>query len=340
MKILTNVTTLVFALLFLSGANPQPETLRLGVGVNVSIPVYMDYTKVNENVTAARLVAIWDTIHFEYVDVTAAPQWSENGYFSVENERNVENGEYLVAHAGIQPLNGDSLMFTITLQTKDILDSGSFLTEGRFNEVDTTLLFEQPYMIDKALPVELEWFFAVVNDSDVKFNWQTASERNAALFEIYAVPLTWERRWVRKPAFKLYSGSAQGTDVDGHKYSALVRDVPPGYYAFELKQIDFDGTFHIYQSERYEVGMERPSMSLYPNPANPTLTVTVIGANYQLTSLDMYDLLGRHVRQIANEHMIGQKNIIVELEEMPSGIYFVVMRREGAILSQQFTLIK
>lgn len=75
------------------------------------------------------------------------------------------------------------------------------------------------------------------------------------------------------------------------------------------------------------------TFQLYPNSPNPAQEITHI--NFQLNTpgvvnLNLFDLLGNPVMSISNEYMkAGAHSIPVETENIPSGVYFYILNKEG-----------
>lgn len=64
----------------------------------------------------------------------------------------------------------------------------------------------------------------------------------------------------------------------------------------------------------------------YPNPFNPTTTIEFSLPNSGLVSLNVYDILGRKVETILNQHMdAGTHKLQWDASNVPTGIYFVSM---------------
>jgi hypothetical protein len=65
------------------------------------------------------------------------------------------------------------------------------------------------------------------------------------------------------------------------------------------------------------------SLSCYPNPFNPTTTISFTLAQAGAVELDVYDVLGRHMRSLINQRMTTGSHKLAWSPEGASGIYFV-----------------
>ena len=65
----------------------------------------------------------------------------------------------------------------------------------------------------------------------------------------------------------------------------------------------------------------------YPNPFNPTTTISYSISEPATTSLKVYDMLGKEVKTLVNEHQnIGSYNIEFDASFLSSGVYFYIMK--------------
>ncbi len=119
------------------------------------------------------------------------------------------------------------------------------------------------------VPVELISFTADVNENNITLNWSTATETNNQGFDVerFVESLNWE---------KIGFVEGSGTTTELRSYSFVDENVTEGKYSYQLKQIDFDGSFEYSDVVEIEVGTPN-QYSLeqnYPNPFNPTTTIS------------------------------------------------------------------
>ncbi|MFZ4621933.1 MAG: LamG-like jellyroll fold domain-containing protein [Bacteroidota bacterium] len=211
---------------------------------------------------------------------------------------------------------------------------------------------------EQALPVELVSFTASPVRLNAELRWKTATEVNNHGFEI-------ERKHVS--GFKIQeSGGTTSTlkhetpnsdwtriaFVEGngnsnvtHEYSYTDRSLSVGKYSFRLKQIDLNGTFSYSSEVEVTVGSVPNVFALeqnYPNPFNPS---TTIGFTLQLsgmTTLKVYDAIGREVVTLANENLEAgvYHQRTFDASQLSSGIYFARLVSGGKIQVRKLMLVK
>jgi hypothetical protein len=87
-----------------------------------------------------------------------------------------------------------------------------------------------------------------------------------------------------------------------------------------------------------------PHFKLYQNHPNPARENTHISFQVNtpgVVSLKLYDLIGKPVATLVNQQMKpGHYTIPVETENIPEGIYFYILKKEGVSQSMKMTISK
>ncbi|MFZ4620916.1 MAG: hypothetical protein ACOYNS_10170, partial [Bacteroidota bacterium] len=157
-----------------------------------------------------------------------------------------------------------------------------------------------------ALPVELVSFTAVSNGGNSELKWKTATERNNYGFEIekqfsnYTITRSQNSLW-EKAGFV----EGHGTTNAPKEYSFIDRTLNGGKYLYRLKQIDRDGKFEYSQQVEVTVTGAPKEFVLeqnYPNPFNPSTSIRYQLSVNGLTSLIIYDALGREIAVLVREY--------------------------------------
>ena len=79
------------------------------------------------------------------------------------------------------------------------------------------------------------------------------------------------------------------------------------------------------------------TLSSYPNPFNPTTTITFTIPEFGLTTITAYDLTGRELETLTNEVLsIGNYSINWNASSYPSGVYLIKMDSGQIIHSRKF----
>lgn len=118
------------------------------------------------------------------------------------------------------------------------------------------------------LPVELLSFTAKAQNTAVQLNWATASEKNAARFEI-------ERSFNGATFEKIRTVQAAGNSQLEKRYAFTDQNSKGELVYYRLKQVDTDGTFAY--SAIVSVRLEKAARNfvVFPNPAHQELSVSV-----------------------------------------------------------------
>ena len=138
-------------------------------------------------------------------------------------------------------------------------------------------------LVDTTIPVELTSFFATADGNEVLLNWETVSEINNAGFALLHNN--------EEIAFVTGAGSTN----EPQSYTYRISELLPGTHTFQLKQIDFDGSFSMSETVVVNIDLDELfSLShAFPNPFNPQSTFTLTIAQDQKVSIALYDMLGR-----------------------------------------------
>ena len=79
----------------------------------------------------------------------------------------------------------------------------------------------------------------------------------------------------------------------------------------------------------------------YPNPFNPTTTISFSIPEFGLTTITAYDITGRQLETLTNEVLsVGNYNIDWDASSYPSGVYLIRMDSEDFTQTQKVVLVK
>lgn len=194
------------------------------------------------------------------------------------------------------------------------------------------------------LPVELSSFTAArMTDHQIVLTWKTATEINNLGFEV--------ERTVRGGAEAKQQWTPIGF-VDGHgmsnaphEYVFADANLPAGRYAYRLKQIDRDGRYEYSGSLDAEIGTVPNVFELlqnFPNPFNPTTTMSFSVPADGYVSLIVYNVLGERTASVF-EGLVktgSVHTVTFDASRLTSGVYFVRMEFNGRQLMKKITLMK
>ncbi|MBK8556368.1 MAG: hypothetical protein IPL65_11645 [Lewinellaceae bacterium] len=182
------------------------------------------------------------------------------------------------------------------------------------------------------LPVELLRFDAMARGTQVALNWQTASERQAACFEV-------ERAVETPDVFEKIETLPATNSSGGADYQALdVRplfDVPLYY---RLKMIDLDGSFRYSPVRSVQLYQALFHASLQPNPAKRSTNLrikTMLEADVYISAVNG---LGQVVWQKNYPLEKGEQLLPIDLRQWPDGLYQISLRVGTSV--QMLRLVK
>ena len=195
-------------------------------------------------------------------------------------------------------------------------------------------------------PAELASFDGALQTDRVVLNWSTVSQTNNAGWRIM--------RSVDGENFEAVGNFVQGAGTSDAlmNYSFEDNDLPgvdKVYY--RLEQVDLDGS--IAQSNVIEVllGARMPlptefAVNVYPNPFNPSTTISYDLPEAGPVSVVIYDVLGQQVRRLVSQiTSAGRYSIQWDARDnqgrgVASGVYIAKVDAGTSTLSQKMLLLK
>jgi hypothetical protein len=180
-----------------------------------------------------------------------------------------------------------------------------------------------------AVPVELSSFTADILDNEVQLNWETASEINNRGFEIEKNQKSKVSEWIpsgkNQNWEKIGFVEGKGTTSESQNYSFIDKNLTTGVYQYRLKQIDYDGSFRIYDPVEVDFGVvkEYSLEQNYPNPFNPETVIKYSIPNSGRVVIKIFNVLGKELKTLVNEiKEAGSYEITFNAEDLSSGVYF------------------
>ena len=174
-----------------------------------------------------------------------------------------------------------------------------------------------------ALPIEIQSFTAYSKEHYHLLNWQTASEKDAATFNIQRS--TDNQIWENIGSVKAMN------HVNGSKYSFIDNTPLSIIYYYRLQMVDVNGKMD-YSKVVAVIGKNgKQTLTAYPNPVKAELTLSVYS---DIQSILIYDMTGRMVRQI------NDNRPTVNVQELPNGIYFARLLNKNGVLGESVRFVK
>ncbi len=212
---------------------------------------------------------------------------------------------------------------------------------------DGTATREITIQFDEQVAVELSAFVGEVVEDRVVLNWETASQTNNAGFRVL--------RSTDQETYEVVSDLIAGAGTTDQLMDYTFEDaslpaVEKVYYV--LEQIDIDGT--VQRSNPIEVllgarFLDLPtefSSAVYPNPFNPSTTISYNLPADADVSIVIYDAIGQEIRQLMSErHTAGRYSIPWDAKDhlgrsVGSGVYIAKIKAGQNTAIQKMLLLK
>jgi len=217
--------------------------------------------------------------------------------------------------------------------------------------------FTATFSADSSLPVELSAFSAHSSSKGVKLTWTTDSEIENHGFTI--MRKSDAKDWAEIASFTKYPAlEGQGSTTEATDYYFIDTQVKDGWsYSYQLTDVDYQGKQTFHKDHIQSITYVNPGKSakpdalkvlkLYPNPFNPTVTLTYDLAAMSDLYVSIYNLAGEQVWNHAKgSHPAGQNYTLtwngndLTNSPLPSGIYLVNIQAGTQIKSEKVTLLR
>ncbi len=229
----------------------------------------------------------------------------------------------------------------ITFSGSDVnfeLNSGSNASESMGDIIDIT--FGESALGDQSLPVELICFKATLKNRTVYLSWKTESEVQNLGFDIERISSNTE--WT-----KIGYNKGSGNSSTSTSYNFIDSNIVGlKNIKYRLKQIDFDGSYEY--SQEIEVNSDDVPIleefllhNNYPNPFNPSTTISYQIQNEAITTLKIFDISGREISTLVNKNQKpGIYKVNFNGNGLASGVYFCQITSGSDIQMIKMLLMK
>jgi hypothetical protein len=184
-----------------------------------------------------------------------------------------------------------------------------------------------PCSVSTPLPVELIAFTAQCNSGDLELNWNTASEINN---DYYTIEKSSDgENW---QIISTIEGAGNSNTSMYYSYIDIDNYFENCYY--RLKQTDFDGRFKyspIINVKKCEEDFTK--LSIYPNPAEEFLNISIPFPDEKIISISIYNLYG----QMIYYSEMYQSHIV--FEDKLDGVYFLQLKLDTKTIAKRFVVI-
>ena len=167
------------------------------------------------------------------------------------------------------------------------------------------------------LPIELYSFTATCEGRSALVEWTTATERNNDYFVI-------ERSDDAINFTEIARVAGAGNSIEPLNYTYSDYGINAGDNYYRLWQVDYDGTrtaSEIIVVNCVEPELDAPEVQAYPNPFSGELTLELDNFGDRVTSIEVYDMLGRLVYVEQADAPQNRYETILNLSNLSKGAY-------------------
>ncbi len=164
------------------------------------------------------------------------------------------------------------------------------------------------------LPISLTNFEAQLINDHALISWETQSESNNDFFTI-------EKSLDGHNWISIEQINGAGNSTISNQYFSRDYQIKPGTTYYRLRQTDYNGTYS--HSSIQQIHYDENHTLIYPNPANNILSINKI--NVKEYNISVYNMLGQKIEiqlEIDNTNLAH-----LNVKDLPSGIYYVVMEK-------------
>jgi hypothetical protein len=172
-----------------------------------------------------------------------------------------------------------------------------------------------PLVIGVVLPIELTYFNAEANGTEIDFSWQTASETDNDFFTVEGSGdgLNWI-------TMERIEGAGTTQEVQDYSYESSNSDQ---LEYFRLKQTDFNGNYSY--SDVVAVQLIRKELIVYPNPSNGR----ELNINLSSQNSGALHILNSDGRFVYSMELVGQKVIKLNELNLKPGTYMMQIQQSN-----------
>ena len=183
------------------------------------------------------------------------------------------------------------------------------------------------YILQGNLPVELTSLSAYCKNNEVLLYWTTASEINNDYFEIQRSKndIDWE-------VIAKVKGAGFSNTIKNYKY--LDKECPNANFYYRLRQVDYDGKSQLSDiiSIRCENIIEKPEISIYPNPFNSKLNIEFKNWDLNVAEIELLDLTSRVIQKWNLQNTLSSFVHEVNLSNLNPSIYVIKIKTSDGVI--------
>lgn len=216
-----------------------------------------------------------------------------------------------------------------------LMVDGVYANDCKFNITTETFIngVSQPSSPCVILPIELTYFNASnIEDSKVRIDWTTASERNNDYFTI-------ERSIDGKTFHEIERVKGANNSLEELNYTTFDYRPNFGMNYYRLSQTDNDGVKKSFDIDAVMIGAEEEIL-VVPNPNNGKFFVVSKNGTHGENNIVITDMEGRIVFSETTKLHHKENGFEINLANLMAGTYILTVRSENKITQSKIFITK
>ncbi len=248
-------------------------------------------------------------------DVTPASWLYTLGLYYKDAELNGNNENTLMMAYGVYDVAGEDQFTKISSSS---VNTNSNIVTFVFDGITSLNHRYAIADLNAPLPVELVSFAARRKEAAVELRWKTATELNNFGFDIERA------REKDGPYESIAFVEGQGSKNTPTDYTFTDADAPQSGVYYRLRQVDRDGAVSYSPIVEVLSGNMRFELGNYPNPFNPSTTITFQSPADGRAKLAVYNAVGEQVALVYDADVLRDEVVSVPFDagSLPGGTYF------------------
>lgn len=202
---------------------------------------------------------------------------------------------------------------------------------------------------DNSLPVELTDFNVEYHNGEVLLEWTTESETENLGF-IVQRQLRVANEWEEIASYATVKDlQGYGSTSEAHEYAYTDASVVPGAtYLYRLADVDYSGKITWHKEIEIKVEAEGEQLPLvfglqkaYPNPFNPSVTLSYSLTDDGQTTLNVFNLRGQLIETLVSTYTLkGTYSYKWQPQNLSAGIYIIRLQSGNQTNLQKVIFVK
>lgn len=169
---------------------------------------------------------------------------------------------------------------------------------------------------NNALPITLISFNVQCDNGNAILFWKTEQEQNSNRFEVQKSidGIQWQTAAVLPAA---------GNSTTEKSYTYTDDSLTSEKIFYRIKEVDFDGKYLYTTIKQLDCGNSSKDITLWPNPVQQTLNISIISNEKNKASIKVFDSKGANVHVKSAELQKGNNMLQMNLEKLPAGVYTI-----------------